>query len=155
MIAIAIIIPVIIVLIKVMLNYEDWTNVRPINHPKEWRVMALCSLPAVVIFGIKSSLFLMPSQYLILEVLYTAAAFAIPALMIAMFIWLFFDGFYNKVRGFNWWFTGSDDADDAGTDNFLQGLKLWQHVVIKVGGLALFITLYIISNENLLFHKSQ
>lgn len=144
MIAIAIIIPFIIVAIKVMLNYEDHQTNRPINHPKEWRVMALCSLPAVVIFGIKSSLFLMPSEYLILEVLYTAAAFAIPAAMIALFIWLFFDGLYNKVRGFNWWFTGSNDPDDAKTDNFLQRLKLWQHVVIKIGGLALFVTLYIL-----------
>ena len=87
----------------------------------------------------------MPSQYLILEVLYTAAAFAIPAAMIALFIWLFFDGLYNKVRGFNWWFTGSNDPDDAKTDNFLQRLKLWQHVVIKIGGLALFVTLYILT----------
>jgi hypothetical protein len=144
MIAIAIIIPFIIVAIKVMLNYEDFINVRPINHSKEWRIMALCSLPAVVIFAIKSSLFLMPSEYLILKVLYTAAAFAIPGLMIAFFIWLFFDGPYNKVRGFNWWFTGSNDPDDARTDNFLQQLKLWQHIVIKIGGLALFVTLYIL-----------
>jgi hypothetical protein len=64
--------------------------------------------------------------------------------MMAFFIWLFFDGLYNKIRGFNWWFTGSNDADDAKTDNFLQGLKLWQHVAIKVGGVVVTVTLYII-----------
>jgi len=66
-------------------------------------------------------------------------------LLVAFFIWLMFYGFYTLVRGFNWWFTGSNDPDDAKTDNFLQGLKLWQHVVIKIGGLALFVTLYILT----------
>ena len=127
---IATIILLLIVGIKVLINYEDWINIRPINHTKEWCFMAIAAAPAIYFYTMASSL---------------AWYFAAPlsALMMAFFIWPFFDGLYNKVRGFNWWFTGSEDADDAKTDNFLQGLKLWQHVAIKVGGNILLIGLYI------------
>ncbi len=74
--------------------------------------MAAASIPAIFFFTKASDLDLI---------------FSIPisGLMIAFFIWLLFDGIYNLIRGFNWWFTGSDDADDAEADNFLQGLKMY------------------------------
>lgn len=64
--------------------------------------------------------------------------------MVAFFMWNMFDGIYNKLRGYNWWFTGSNDGDDAKTDNFLQSLSPLMQKVVKIGGLALFTTLYII-----------
>jgi len=128
----AIVITLLIILIKVFINYEDWLNARHVKHTKEWLYMAAASLPAIFFFTKASAL-----------TWYYAAPLS--ALMIAFFIWLMFDGFYNKIRGFNWWFTGSDDKDDAKTDNFLQGLKLWQHVLIKIGGNAVLITTYLIT----------
>ena len=122
-----IIITLAIIAVKVWYDYYH-----PVHHTKEWWYMAIASTPAIYFFTQASAL----SWY-----------FAAPlsALMIAWFIWLMFDGFYNLVRSFNWWFTGSNDPDDAKTDNFLQGLKLWQHVVIKIGGNAVLITTYILT----------
>ena len=59
---------------------------------------------------------------------------AVTVTMTGTWYWLLFDGIYNRIRGFNWWFTGSNDRDDAGTDNFLQSIPLWLHVTIKVAG---------------------
>jgi hypothetical protein len=132
MLAIAIILPVIIVILKAFLNYHNWLHNKPVKHTKEWVIMALCSVPSVYGFTQASAL---PWYF----------AAPISALMVAWFIWLMFDGLYNILREYNWWFTGSDDADDAATDNFIQQLDLWQHVVVKIGGNAIFITTYILT----------
>lgn len=58
--------------------------------------------------------------------------------------WLLFDGLYNVFRGFGWWFTGSDDKDDANTDNFLQHLSKWQHITLKIAGLIGSLLLYLL-----------
>ena len=121
----------VIIVLKLILNYYHWLDNKAVNHSKEWIAMAVASLPAIYFFTKASALpWYFPAP--------------ISALMIAWFIWLLFDGLYNKIRGFNWWFTGSDDKDDAVTDNFLQSVALWQQKFIKVGGLALFVTLYIL-----------
>jgi len=130
MLIIAIILPIIVLALKLVLNYRLWLKHKPVKHSKEWVIMATGCCPAIVILAMQGTWYLTGPM--------AAAA-------IAFFIWLFFDGIYNKLRGFNWWFTGSDDADDAKTDNFLQRLSLWQHILIKVVGLALFITLTILS----------
>lgn len=132
MIIIATVILLLIVCIKLLINYEDWINVRPINHTKEWCFMAIAAAPAIYFYTMASSL----AWYL---------AAPLSAAMMAFFIWLLFDGLYNKVRGYNWWFTGSDDADDARTDNFLQSIDLWLHKLIKIGGNILLIATYIIT----------
>jgi len=130
MLTTAIILPIIIVAVKLLLNYQLWEKGKPVKHTKEWWIMAVGCVPSIVLFTKLSPVI----WYIVAPV---------SAAMIAFFIWLFFDGLYNVIRKFNWWFPGSNDADDAKTDNFLQRLKLWQHVAIKVGGLILFITLYI------------
>jgi len=132
MLIIATILPIIVLVTKLVLNYRLWLKHKPVKHSREWIIMAAGCIPSIVIFTSESRL------------IWLAAA-PLAGLMIAFFIWLFFDGLYNKLRGFNWWFTGSDDADDAKADNFLQRLKLWQHIVLKVGGLALLITVYILT----------
>lgn len=58
--------------------------------------------------------------------------------------WFLFDGLYNTFRKFGWWFTGSDDKDDAKLDNFLQGLKVRQIKVIKVGGMVVSFAFYLV-----------
>jgi len=131
MMTIAIIIPIVLLIIKLVYDYRLWLGSKPVNHKKEWLILAACCIPSIVLFTLQSNF---------------AWYFAAPlsGLMIAFFIWLFFDGLYNKLRGFGFWFTGSDDPDDAKTDNFLQSLKLWQHIAIKVGGLLLLILTYIL-----------
>lgn len=54
-----------------------------------------------------------------------------------------FDGFYNVFRGYNWFFTGSEDgAGDAMSDNFFQSIPLWAIISIKLVGSVASIFLY-------------
>lgn len=103
---------------------EDYT----VNHKKKW-VRGFGLVPAAILLSWDNWWLLIPSPGLIL-----------------FLYWLLFDGLYNLLRGFGWWYMGSDDEDDAETDNFLQRLPLWAHVTIKLGGFALFTTLYILCN---------
>lgn len=130
MIAAAISIVIAILVVKLAYDYNLWLSSKPVNHTKEWILMAVFSIPAIVLFTLQSEL----GWWL---------AAPLSGAMIAFFIWFLFDGIYNILRGFDWFFTGSDDADDPATDNFLQSLKLWQHILIKVGILSLLITIYI------------
>jgi len=54
------------------------------------------------------------------------------------------EALFNLMRGYNIWFTGSNDEDDAFTDNIIQGIPLWQHIAIKLGGVILFTYFYIL-----------
>jgi len=58
--------------------------------------------------------------------------------------WLLFDGFYNKLRGYSWWFAGSDDADDPFLDDLIQKYPKLA-AILKVAGAVIFITVYILT----------
>lgn len=58
--------------------------------------------------------------------------------------WEFFDGWLNKKRGYSWRFNGSDDSNDASSDNFLQKYTPKQQAVIKWGLILIFLTGYIL-----------
>lgn len=144
MIAIAIILPVLTVVIKVILNYKMWKKGKPVNHLIEWLIMAAVNIPAIIILGGMASVnwFEFEGFWFKSEWLNQVIEYLIPSAMIAFFIWLFFDGVYNLKRGFYWWFTGGGGKGAAKTDNFLQTIPLWLHIVIKFGWLAGFIFLY-------------
>lgn len=129
--------PVIVGVVKILVNYKTWLRKRNlvntksmINHTKEWFIMAACSLPGIVILGANSNNFWIGA--------------AVAAGMFASFLWIFFDGGFNVIRGFPFFYTGSGEKTAANTDKFLKRLKLWQHILLKFGLLALFITLYIL-----------
>lgn len=135
----AIILSIIILAVKVVYDYYTWLEKRNgINnksitaHFKEWVLMAIASIPSIILLCKESGL----DWYL---------SAPLAGLMIAFFIWLFFDGLYNKLRGFGWWYNGSDEEDDAGTDKFLKSIPTWLQGVLKIGGLVLFITIYILT----------
>lgn len=130
MIWIAIILVVIILTAKLVGNYKLWLQRKPVKHKKEWVLMALGSIPSIILFTLASDFFW-----------YIAAP--ISALMIALFIWLFFDGIYNLLRRYHFFFTGSDDEDDAASDNFLQAIPTWVQVILKTIPLGILIYLYI------------
>jgi hypothetical protein len=130
---------VLILIVKIIYDYNAWLDRRnDINdksitaHFKEWVLMAVASIPSIVILTKESGL-----------VWYLAAPLS--GAMIAFFIWLFFDGIYNLLRGFNWWYNGSDEVDDAKTDTFLKSIPVWLQAVIKIGGLVALITIYIVT----------
>lgn len=132
MIYLAAAIPVIVIIVKLVLNIKAWHARKPVKHFIEWLIMAAACVPSIIIFTNESSLA-------------TWLAAGVSAGMIAFFIWLFFDGFYNVLRGYGWFFTGSDDKDDAKTDDLLQRLPLWLHIVIKIGTLIALLTVYILN----------
>jgi hypothetical protein len=122
---------VLIITVKLLYDYGQWKKENyNINHTKEWWIVAACSLPSVIMFTYKSALVWW-------------LALPLSAAMVAFFIWLVFDGIYNLIRLKNWWYTGTNDADDAATDNFLQRISLWQHKLLKIGGVIILETIYI------------
>lgn len=135
----AILIPILVLAAKLAYDYRQWlkhrnqVNTRSItNHSLEWVIMAaVCAYP-VYWFTVHSSL---PWPLAALD----------SAAMISLFIWLFFDGLYNKLRGFNWWFTGSGESTAANTDKFLKRLPVWLQAVVKVGGVVATAVIYIIN----------
>ncbi len=104
-----------------------------VKHTKEAVLRAVLLIPT-------SILLFLPERSLI----------QIP-IIIAMIIawwWEFFDGLYNKKRGFTWRFTGSDDPDDAKSDDFLQKLTFKQQAMLKWGLIVIFTGLYILNLIN-------
>lgn len=99
-----------------------WKEDKPVKHTKGTILRCIGLIPAIILIGW-------------------------PSIMLVGFAyWLLFDGLFNTRRGFNWWFTGSDDPDDAKMDNLLQTLTLLQHKALKIGGLGIGLILYLIIN---------
>lgn len=99
-----------------------WFKEKRRPHKKGWRLKASTSIPALVIL-------IWVSDYK----WYYAAGFSV--FMAMSWFLLLFDGFYNLFRGFGFFYRGTNDTDDATTDNFFQSIPIWAGIVIK---LALF-----------------
>lgn len=133
MIIAAIILLLIALAIKVAVDYKRWLKEKHINHKKEWwrwLVLAFGTSPSIVLFTLASNF-------------YWYIAAPLSAGMCSLFIWVMFDGLYNKLRNESWWFTGTDDKEDAVTDNFLQAMPLVIHIILKTVPLAILIYIYI------------
>jgi len=116
---------------KLFYDYHQWVDGVSINHKKEIRIV----IAAYIIPGL---MFLQ----------HTNASNFVSALVITPMIgfwgWFLFDAGFNLMRGKNIWYTGSDDKEDALTDDFLQQIPLWQHIFIKLSGVILFTYFYIL-----------
>ena len=130
MLLVAILTSIIPLIGKLLVDYKKWLAQKPVNHIKEFWIVIMC----YVLPGI-----------LWIDWLDTNRWYAYPVviLMIGFLFWFLFDGLYNILRGFGWWFTGSDDKGDAKTDDLIQGLKPWQHKALKIGGMIIFTGLLI------------
>lgn len=118
---------------KLIHDYRFWKKEKHINHRKEWwrwLITALTCSPSI-------SLFTLSSEF------NWKIATSLSAAICALFIWLFFDGISNKMKGFNFWDTGTDDKEDAITDNFLQAIPLWTQIILKTFPLGILIYIYI------------
>jgi hypothetical protein len=115
-------------------NFRKWRNgYKTVKHSKEWVYVAISEM---IVAGIP--LIISSEANLFLTI-------AIVEGMIGFWFWLLFDGIYNLIRKFPFFFTGSEDGkEDAKTDNFLQKLSLWQHVCVKIIPVILFTYLFII-----------
>jgi hypothetical protein len=122
-------------------DYKKWLKERSVNHSKEWWIRVLALLPCIAILC-WPKLIDIASASLLMAVCFWLISIASSALIVAVYFWLLFDGLYNVIRGYNWWYTGTDDVDDAKTDNLLQRLTLWQHILLKIGGCVAATILY-------------
>ena len=113
----------------VISDYQKWLKGRGVIHGKEAWIRCVMLIPAIVLFTVAH-----PGN--------SWWHLAYTLVMCFFVFWTIFDGAYNVLRGFNWWFTGSNDPDDADTDNFLQSIPLWLHILIKLGGCAGGLFLY-------------
>lgn len=112
-----------------MYDYRLWLKHKPVNHLREWLIMVAFSIPSVILFSNELSI---PLFW----------AYPLSAAMCAAFIWFFFNGLYNAIRGYNWWFTGGDGG--SFTDKVLKIIGPFFQKVLEIVLLAATITFYII-----------
>lgn len=116
-------------------DYKKWVLLNStgdkkylVNHFKDGIIRCLLLIPSTLLLVLPTYDLTLPQiiiKYLI-------------AIALQVFVWWeFFDGWYNKKRGFKWRFTGSNDEDDANSDNLLQdfspleiGLGKWTLIII-------------------------
>lgn len=110
-------------------DYKRWKLKIPINHTDEWVLRAVLLLPAVLLLVIGDV---------------SIQKFVAATFLVASAWWEFFDGFYNKIRGFSWRFNGTVDPDDSWLDSILHTLKPVQELILKWGLIIVFTILYIL-----------
>lgn len=116
-------------------------NSNTIQHKRGAFVRALVLLPS---FGC----FYFPLENL--QWWYILLKIVVVGCMMAAWWWEFFDGLLNLKRKESWRFNGSDDPNDAKTDNLLQGLSGPQQALLKWGLITVFTTIYILLKTNVL-----
>lgn len=121
---------------EVLHDYKRWKaeEYGRIKHGKRWRLRACMCTP--IIAGL--TIALAPSKGFLIWAPITST------ILVALGWWLTFDGWFNNIRGFNWWYAGSDDPKNAHTDDIIHSLRKWQHIALKAVSLSTFIVLYIL-----------
>lgn len=123
-----------VLIVDIVTDYLKFLSNRTVNHDKEGVRRFLWLLPSLVALSWSHS----PNWWAL-------AVFVLVCFMEACNFNNLFDGFLNLLRRYGWWYTGSDDKDDARTDNFYQNKPFWIQPAIKIGGSALFISVYAIT----------
>lgn len=114
-------------------DFAKWNNNIPIKHTKEWAVRAFHLTPTLLFLTL-------PIYTFSLDILYK---FISTCSLTAFTYLILFNGWYNTKRGFNFWFTGSDDKDDPITDNILQFLPKWLGITLQLAAVAISLYFYI------------
>ncbi len=114
-------------------DYVEFLDKGKIDHrnKKPLLIKAIAVLPAWVLFTFNSD-----AKFV--------WASSVSLLMCCFWFWLFFDGLFSVIRGYNFWFTGSEDGkEDAVTDNILQSIPLPLHIFIKTSLVIISTYIYI------------
>lgn len=100
-----------------------------INHKKETLIRALWVTPVIILLYLaKHTGF----QNSVIEDLF------LTVFCVASLWWVLFDGFFNIIRNFPWWFTGTVDKDESVLDNLKRklgpaGMKIVQIITAVIG----------------------
>lgn len=105
---------------NVWYDYRLWLKEKRRPHKKGWRLKAVTSIPALcILFWV--------SEYK----WYYAGGFSV--FMAMSWFLVLFSGVYNLLRGYGFFFNGSEDGkSDAITDNCFQSMPFWLGNIIKV-----------------------
>jgi hypothetical protein len=113
-------------------DYKKWKDNIPVRHNVEGWIRAIWLLIPFI-------LLCFPIGF---------RAFYIPAGLLFFFYLTLFDGLYNSKRRINFWSLGSIDKDDPITDRILRKFPRKTQITVKIGGMFIFLSLYILK----LFH---
>lgn len=113
-------------------DYQKWLDKRVVNHTLEGWERGIFLLPSIAFIG-----FYFDGNIL---------KYVDLTLLEAFIYWTLFDGLYNKLRGFDWWFFGSfgDPGGDAKLDVLQAKLGLIGTKILKFGGILITLILFII-----------
>ena len=128
---IAIFIFVLVLGICLAVDYHKWLSHEDINHTIRFFYRIVFLLPTAVGLTVQAD----NDWYKVLPVVYVMLGFA----------WVnLFDGIYNVLRSYGWYFNGSrDEQHDSKIDRFWMALPNWLEACLKIGGfLAAVFTYY-------------
>lgn len=104
---------------NVWYDYRLWLKEKRRPHKKGWRLKAVTSIPAIVTLSWVGG-----------YDWYYDGGLSVFMSMSWFVFW--FDGLYNVFRGFEFFYLGTNDNDDAKTDNFFQSIPIWVGIAIKI-----------------------
>ena len=118
-------------------DYKKWLKTRSVQHSKEWWVRVALMIPSIALFTLAHPR----------EAGYawsTLLVLGLSAGMTGFAFWILFDGIYNRLRGYQWTFTGSVEADDADLDKMQREMGKAVSMLIKLAGFLVCLTAYIL-----------
>lgn len=104
---------------KVVYDFKLWKKHIPINHAKEILIVSIPVGVSVYLFGYESDCSF-PLNYLI------------SFLLCASWYMFLFNGGFNLVRHFNWWFIGTPDPNDSGTEKFFRKIGMPATIALQI-----------------------
>lgn len=114
-------------------DFIKWQNNIPVKHTAEWAIRAFHLIPTLLFLTL-------PIYKFSIDVLYRF----ISACSLVGFVYLvLFNGWYNVKRNLNFWSTGSNDKDDAITDNILQLFSKPIRIILQLAAIAISLFFYI------------
>lgn len=107
-----------------------------IDHKKETRIRMYAFSPVVAILFLKAIVIHQTFNHELTHPMYVKNLlgmgyfFASAAIVCSLF-WPLFNGFFNNIRKFNWFYKGTVDKDEAKTDNFLRNKSVTFIVIVQ------------------------
>lgn len=103
-----------------------------INHWHDWKIKAASVLPSITMFCVAT------------ENINLWVKLSLSSVLVGVWWWTFFDGFYGLAVAKDFFFTGTATGKNAAnSDKVLRSIPKWLHIFLKVGGCAVTLYLYI------------
>ena len=104
---------------KVAYDFKLWQRHIPVNHPKEITIIAIPVSVSIFLLAISTD-YALPYNYLV------------SLFLCSSWYFFLFNGFYNLVRRYNWWFIGTPDANDSWTERFFRAIGMPTTIALQL-----------------------